>query len=188
MSLEKIRPLLFEAGTQKFRLRLLAKSDRDELVRFAKRNEGIINGPFPVTTEALTKGNTRAEKWINEKLDNVKDDKGVVLVIESIENARIIGYLSGFLFDWRVPKCEIAWMVDSDFQRKGIATTCCNYFLNFLIDECDLQKIICRIDPKNAASLLLAKKMNFVQEGLHKRDFRDGYGRLLDVCYYARLT
>jgi ribosomal-protein-serine acetyltransferase len=187
MSLDRINTLVFTAGNQKIRLRPINKSDKEAMVQFAKRNLGIINGPFPVTTEALTKGNAQAERWISEKISNSQEEKGVVCIIEAVENSRIIGYISAFMFDWRIPKCEIAWMVDSDFQRKGIASACCSYVLSFLTEDCGLQKVICRIDPKNKASLELAKKMHFVQEGVHKRDFRDGYGRLLDVCYYALL-
>lgn len=187
MSLERISPLLFEAGGKKFRLRPLEMSDQEALVKFAKRNFGVINGPFPVTTEALTKGHRQAEAWIREKVNHCKEDKGIVLLIEHLGDSRITGYVSAFMFDWRIPKCELAWMVDANFQRKGIATICCRYILDFLTDELGLQKIICRIDPKNTASVMLAEKLKFVREGHHRRDFRDGYGRLLDVSYFALL-
>lgn len=187
MSLNRIGVLEFEAGEQKFRFRPLVKKDQDELIKFAKRNQGVINGPFPVTTEALTRGSGPASKWIDDKISQSTDEKGLVCVIETADNKRVIGYISAFLFDWRVPKCEIAWMVDSEFQRKGIATMCCKFMLDFLVHECDMQKVISRIDPKNTASVVLAGKLGFEAEGHHKKDFRDGFGRLLDVDYYALL-
>lgn len=188
MPLDSIDSMVFEAGGHNFRFRTLQKEDREQLIHFANRNQGIINGPFPVTTEALTKGNAHAEKWISEKIKNAKEDKGLICVIENSVSKQIIGYVSAFQFDWRIPKCEIAWLVDVQFQRRGIALTCCKYLLGFLNSESGMQKIICRIDPKNLASIELAKKLNFYKEGTHKRDFRDGYGRLLDVDYFALLT
>lgn len=115
-----------------------------------------------------------------------QDGLGLVLLLLT-PGGEVIGFLSAFNFDWRVPKCELAWMVDKDYEGKGIMKKGIETFIQFLFEACLLEKIICRTEPYNVRSNKLAEKLGFKQEGLHAADFRNGHNKLVDVQYWGLL-
>jgi ribosomal-protein-serine acetyltransferase len=50
-----------------------------------------------------------------------------------------------------------------------------------------MNKVYARVDPDNIASIRVLESCGFQQEGLLRKDFRTGDGRLLDVCYFGKL-
>ena len=154
------------------------------MIRFLTDNRSHFEGPFPVTVENVLKSNTSARNWLNDKLAGRSDSKNQFCVVRNAKR-EVIFAMMALNFDWRVPRCEIAWMLDKNHSGQGIARVCCTELMKYLVQECGVNKIIARVDPLNQRSMNLALKLGFVQEGVHKSDFRDGFGKLIDVCYMA---
>jgi RimJ/RimL family protein N-acetyltransferase len=47
------------------------------------------------------------------------------------------------------------------------------------------KRICLRIIASNTEGLLLAERLGFKREGLHRNEFRCGFGELHDVYYYS---
>lgn len=171
----------------RFFLRPVEEKDYKALFHFIKNNAGIFRGPFPITVEAILKDETSAKKWIREKIEAWRENRSMVCVAEDEEQHKIVFFTSAFNFDWRVPKCEMAWMLDDAYEKKGLATTFTQIVVDFLMDSCGVNKLVCRIEPDNERSAALAKRLGFEQEGIHKNDFRDGNDRLVNVAYFGLL-
>lgn len=186
MSLKPFPAEYFTLKNTKFVLRALVRQDREMLAGFASEFGEELRAPFPMTHAALLGKKSSVAGFVRQKLELFEESKGLFCVIQKLETAEMVGFVSAFQFEWRTPKCEISWMVSSKFARHGIAAYCSKRLIQYLQLQ-GLQKTICRISPENAASIGLAEKLGFVREGLHRRDFRDGNDNLLDVLYFGKL-
>ena len=187
MSFEDFKPVYFSKDNIPFVIRPIHKTDRSSIALFAQKNSDNLRGPFPLTHESLTGKRSSIASFVNQKLENCKEGKGLFCVIQELKNLEIVGFISAFQFEWRTPKCEMSWMLDQRFEGQGIARYACTQMIRYLQYQAKLQKIICRISPENTTSIQLAERLGFVNEGLHKRDFRDGHDNLLDVLYFGLL-
>lgn len=185
MTLEKIPAKFFELQTLQLEFRLINKTDSEEFYNFIQRNKSTFLGPFPITCNSILRGLNHTKQWINSKALEWKENKSAIYIVQNRTTREIIFMVSVFGFDWRVPKCEIAWMLDTQFESLGIAHHSVQLVIQNLLQHSGLQKIICRIEPKNQRSIALANRLGFQQEGLHHLDFRDGNGQLVDVEYFG---
>jgi RimJ/RimL family protein N-acetyltransferase len=187
VSFEDFKPVFFSKGNVSYVLRLIHKSDRSSIAQFAVKNGENLRGPFPVTYESLTGKRSSIASFVSQKLENAREGKGMFCVIQEMQQMEIVGFVSAFQFEWRTPKCEMSWMLDKRFEGLGIARYSCTQVIRYLQNQARLLKIICRISPENATSIQLAERLGFANEGMHKRDFRDGNDNLLDVLYFGLL-
>lgn len=161
--------------------RLLEKDDARAMHIFIAENVERFRSPFPKTTNDVIKGEKETRRWVRSKLLNFKTKSSLILL--GFEKDRIVFWASAFNFDWKVPKCEMAYMVDKRWEGKGLGAEGCRLMMNYLWNKCKLNKILCRVDPRNKSSMSLARKLGFVEEGLIKNDFRNGDGELIDTVY-----
>ena len=56
---------------------------------------------------------------------------------------------------------ELGYGIHADFRKKGYATEVCSAIMKYAKDR-NLLPILCRIDPQNAASVALARKLGFI--------------------------
>jgi len=185
MSLGLFNSHIFEHQSFYFELRLLQTKDVAAFHSFIFKNSGEFNVAFPVTTAEILKGVQSTKHWIAQKLDDEALNRNRILVLIKRDTHEILGYFSAFGFDWRVPKCEIAWMLDTDWRGQGLATYIVGKGIHHLLQQGKLEKIICRIDHSNIKSLSLAARLGFTSEAMHRKDFRNGNDDLVDVEYMA---
>jgi ribosomal-protein-serine acetyltransferase len=88
-------------------------------------------------------------------------------------------------FDRFVKKCEVSYFIDRNFEGKGWATKAIREVIEYVFSKMDMEKIYCRIDPENLASIRVAEKCGFQLEGRLRREFRTGEGDIIDVLYYG---
>lgn len=155
-------------------------------LHFLQTNAQYFTGPFPITMEKASHSLPACKNWIREKVQMQMDGSGLALLVLNA-NTDVIGFVSAFHFDWRVPKCELAWMLDKQHEGHGIINTALTRLIDFLFEECNVEKIICRVQPENTKSRQLAQKLNFREEGMHISDYRDGHNQLVDVIYFGLL-
>lgn len=78
---------------------------------------------------------------------------------------------------------EMGYMIDLDFQRRGLATEVCQGIISYVRENLDFEKIYCFIQEKNIASKALANKLQF-KKANHMPISKDGmiaYEKSLEV-------
>lgn len=185
MPFNKLKCEIFEHQTLMLETSKLLPGDSEDFYAFVKRNINRFQIPFPVTTDVVMAGLSSTKKWVQQKKQEQEDGKSAFVLVRNRLNREIILSISVFGFDWRVPKCEMAWMLDSQYEGLGLATRVAGVCINNLLNDMGLNKIICRIEPENHRSKQLALRLGFKHEGLHKNDFRNGNNTLVDVEYYG---
>jgi len=76
-----------------------------------------------------------------------------------------IGHVNANSFDKKFHFAEIAYIIDPEHQRKGIATEAVGRVVRFLMDDMKIHKIRAALFNENVASKRVMDKLGFVQEG-----------------------
>ena len=58
---------------------------------------------------------------------------------------------------------ELGYMIAPELQNRGYATEVCRFIIDYARENTDFEKLHCRIDERNVASVHLAKKLGFVR-------------------------
>jgi RimJ/RimL family protein N-acetyltransferase len=87
--------------------------------------------------------------------------------------------------NWDIPSAELSYFIGKSWQRRGYACETIESILALAFTEMRFQRFSLRILPSNIPSLELARKLGFREEGLHRNEFRCGFGQLHDVYHHA---
>jgi len=120
-------------------------------------------------------------------IDAETNNNGITWAIIFKEGAQLIGTI-GF---WQLKKehyrAEIGYLLSPDFQRKGIMQEALSAVINYGFAEMKLHSIEANVDPRNASSISLLDRNQFVKEGYFKENyFFDG--KFSDTVIYSLLT
>ena len=119
-------------------------------------------------------------KYILERNSDRKAGESLFAGIFLKDGKTLIGQICAKDINWRVPKCEVGYFLDTNYFGKGLGAEAVKIFCQHCFKELGIVKITLRIEPKNIASKKLAKKCDFEFVGLSKNDFRSTEGRLMD--------
>lgn len=97
----------------------------------------------------------------------------------------LIGQLKVKNVLWDVPSAELSYFIGSTYLRKGYATEAILAVLRTAFEQLMFNRVYVRIIASNVGSLELIRKLGMRHEGLHRREFRCGYGELHDVEYFS---
>jgi RimJ/RimL family protein N-acetyltransferase len=87
--------------------------------------------------------------------------------------------------NWDIPSAELSYFIGKSCQRRGYTCESIESILALVFTEMQFHRISLRILPSNTPSLELARKLGFREEGLHRKEFRCGFGELHDVYHHA---
>ena len=180
-------PQAFEIHTPRLLMKPYGRSDARELLTLIDRNRSDLLDAFPVMINQLNSlSDTRA--WIAGRSSQHAMGQGIAIAMRLRHSQVLAGYLGILNLDMRVPKCEMAYFVEQSLRRQGLAEEALLAALRWAIGSIGLQKVLCRVDPANEASLRLLEKTGFVQEGLVRCDYRSGHGHTGDCVYMGLLA
>jgi len=108
------------------------------------------------------------------------------IVIDSTNN-RIIGSIQLKSIDWNIPKAEVGYYIDSDYEGKGITSTAVSKVIAYGFDELKMNKLFLRANSENKGSVRVAEKNGFRVEGVLRKDYKSTDGTLVDLVYYGLL-
>ena len=117
--------------------------------------------------------------------DDAANNEGITWRISLKEQPHMLVGTIGF---WRIIKphyrAEVGYMLHPDLWNKGLMQEALEAVINFGFTQMHLHSIEAHINPGNAASAALLKKMQFVREAYFKEDyfFR---GKFLDSAIYS---
>jgi RimJ/RimL family protein N-acetyltransferase len=110
---------------------------------------------------------------------------GIWLKVSKEQIRQLIGQLQVKNVVWDVPSAELGYFMGGSSQRQGFATEAISAVLRLAFKRLGFERIFIRIIPSNHESISLANKLGFKHEGLHRNDFRCGFGKLHDVHYFS---
>ncbi len=101
--------------------------------------------------------------------------------------SHIIGSIILKNIDWSVPKAELAYFIDGEYEGKGFTSYAVKWLTEYAFSDLKMEKLYIKLNPENEGSKKVAIKNGFEKEGYFKREFRTGQGVLTDVERYGLL-
>src|SRR5581483_7078206 len=82
---------------------------------------------------------------------------------------------------------EIGYWIRADLAGRGLATEATAALTRAAFERCGVDRVEIRVDPANAASLAIPRKLGFVEEGTLRRVLHapDGAPRARDAVVFA---
>jgi ribosomal-protein-serine acetyltransferase len=167
-------------------VRAITSVDADGFFRLCEGERKRISNYFPVTTERTADERSTAI-YVHELVEQAQRRETYCFLVFLPDRADPVGAVFLKSFDWRIPKCEMAYFVATQHQCKGIGSAAVAWAADEALRRLGMERVFLRIDPQNLASIRVGEKNGFAREGLLKRDFRTTDGTLLDVLVMARV-
>lgn len=100
-------------------------------------------------------------------------------------SAKAIGYVELFNIDWKVPKAEVIFFIDRDYEAKGLMTEVLTEIIRFAFAQLKMERVTLHTASDNFAAQRLARKCGFRREGDLRAFHRRVSGELIDVMLLA---
>jgi ribosomal-protein-serine acetyltransferase len=162
------------------------KEDFIEIYNVIERNRERLITYFPKTAGSIKDLDT-ARKFVKQKVKQALEREQYCFIIILRNKPEIIGMVMIKNIDWTIPKGELAYFIDKDFEGLGITSNAVKWVVEFCFKQLEMEKIYIKFNPENKGSKKVAIKNGFEKEGFLKREFRTGYGQLTDVERYGLL-
>jgi len=123
------------------------------------------------------------KKYLENSHQDIYEAKQLRLVIVSIKDDQIIGFVDLFDFNPQHKRAGIGILILNKFQNKGYANETLNLFIDYAFKHINLHQIYANIVSDNKYSIQLFKKFLFKKIGIKKEwIFTDG--KYKDVILY----
>jgi ribosomal-protein-serine acetyltransferase len=159
-------------------------ADAENFCNFIQKNFNRIANSAPNTAKAI-KDVESTRSFIKERIEKAKNRELFTFTIFEKNNNLPIGNIVIMNIDWSIPKGELGFFIDGDYEGKGITTNAISVLIKYAFSELGFQKLFMRISSNNISSKRVAEKNKFEMEGVLKKDFRNFEGNLVDVIYYG---
>lgn len=163
--------------TERLILRPFKMSDLDDYIEYSddKNNYHFLPDISENTKEYYRK---ELRKIINRP--ETRKRVPMKWAIELKEEKKVIGDLTISSFSFKNYFCDIGWIINQKYQKKGYAYEATSKFIQYLFESAGFHRIEIAIWEGNIPSLNLAKKLGFKLEGtLKEARFKDN--KYLDV-------
>jgi RimJ/RimL family protein N-acetyltransferase len=167
-----------------YTLRLPVSKDASLLLDMILSNKERLVDYFPVTAGSV-RDMSSTKKFITEKIKQAERKDAFAFIIIDNLVSRPIGFIFIKNTDWHVPKAELAYFIDKDYEGKGIISKGLKLVINYSFDRLKIRKLFLRAAKDNKGSQYVAIKNGFRQEGTLRNDFRKSDGTLIDLYYYG---
>ncbi|WP_026570638.1 MULTISPECIES: GNAT family N-acetyltransferase [Sediminibacillus] len=185
-----MNPLLWdipaEIKTERLLLRMPESGDGEAVNRAVKRSIEELRPwmPFAQTTPTLEE----SEEDIREAhIRFLKREKLRYLLFHRETNG-FIGSSGFHNIDWKVPKCEIGYWIDTKFTGMGYMTEAIKALTSFAFTELTCRRVEIRCEEKNFKSRAIPEKLDYELEGILKNDDVSVDGNhMSNTCIYAKV-
>jgi ribosomal-protein-serine acetyltransferase len=110
------------------------------------------------------------------------------LLIFDRETNQFIGSSGLHNPNWRIPKFEIGYWIDSRFSGRGYMTEAVQGIADFAFSELKARRVEIRCDSLNARSKAIPERLGFTLEGTFRNDDVSADGsRLRDTFIFAKV-
>ncbi|MFN8410760.1 MAG: GNAT family protein [Anaerolineales bacterium] len=88
---------------------------------------------------------------------------------------------------WNVPRIEVGYFLVKEATGKGYATEAAKSVIQYAFEELKVLRVDLQCIAENTASMHVAKRCGFTQEGCFRQHHRKKDGTLVDVLWYGLL-
>ncbi|KAF2518918.1 GNAT family N-acetyltransferase [Flavobacterium salilacus subsp. salilacus] len=156
----------------------------EEFFNLVERNRQHIYKTFPVTTvNCADLGKTKT--FIENALATEKNKNGYYFYLRDVATNLLMGYIVIKNIDPKIMKCELAYFIDKEYQGQGITTQAIANTVKHCFDELGMNKVYICTATTNIGSQKVAVKNGFIQEGILRKEFKNGEGKLEDIMYFG---
>lgn len=89
--------------------------------------------------------------------------------------------------DWDVPRIEVGYFLVQEFTGKGYATEAANAVIRYAFEQLGVLRVDLQCSADNTASIQVANRCGFTQEGRFRQHHRKKDGTLVDTLWYGLL-
>ncbi len=164
-------------------LRPLNNGDVEPYFNLIEKNRKRLEDFFAGTV-SKNKTINDTKSFIVEVIEKAEKRISFPFVIVN-EKAEMVGYIDIKNIDWNIPKAEIGYFIDRDYEGKGISRKAVSKILEYCFDVLKLRKIFLRTHEANISSRKVAEKNGFEVEGIIRSDYKTTDGTVVDLMYYG---
>jgi RimJ/RimL family protein N-acetyltransferase len=168
------------------------RSARLELREYGPGDDGLVRRALAAgNREALPPGAPsdpgEVPGWLTDGIHQLRrDGTGVHLMMLDRAAGQIVGSIGVFHADWGVRSAEIGYGVGPDERGKGYATEALGAVARWVLTEAGIQRAWLTANTDNIASVRVAEKAGFRQEGTLRRAGLEDDG-LHDLAVFSLL-
>lgn len=149
-----------------------------------QRNHGRLQDYFWELSTRLTSEN-RCEWWVRDRLAAWLRREAYFFGVWDKETANLIGFIALEQVDWQIPRAEIQFFIDREFEQQGIMTEVLNRLVGFAFEQLKMQKLAIRTAMEYFPPQRLARKCGFNREGDLRAEHRRPSGEMMDVMLFG---
>ncbi|MGA8042210.1 MAG: GNAT family protein [Terracidiphilus sp.] len=164
-------------------LRRYSMLDASGMLALVERNRMVLRREFE--QQAGLDGIDEAQRFLATKQEQWETGKAFCYGIWLRQGKRQIGQIQVKNIDWKIPAAELGYFIDGSLHRQGLASESIRRVVALMLEDLGFRRLFVRILPSNPASLALATKLGFRDEGLHRMAFRCGFGELHDLHHLS---
>lgn len=167
-----------------YELRLVNTSDPDAFFQLIEKNRPRLEDFFAGTV-TRTRSLQDTRDYFKEIADRIEARTYFPHILINLENNQFIGFLDIKSIDWNIPKAEIGYFIDSDYEGQGISSKALSVLIEYAQEELQMRKLLIRTHIENYSARAMAEKNGFQQEGIIRSDYKTTKGELVDLVYYG---
>lgn len=123
--------------------------------------------------------------YVEEVLKKIENRTYFPFLITQNRLEKLVGFIDIKSIDWNIPKGEIGFFIDKDYEGKGIMSTAVAEITKYCFNDLWFKKIFLRTHASNSRTRMIAEKNGFILEGKIRKDYRTTRGQVIDVLYYG---
>src|SRR3954466_10144564 len=145
---------------KELQVRLIEKEDFEEIYSLIDRNRDRLITYFPRTSSTI-KDLEAAKKFAKQKARQALEREQYNFVMTLTDRPALIGMVMVKNIDWTIPKGELSYFVDVNFQGIGITSSAVKWVVDYCFGELEMEKLYIKFDPENLGSKRVAIKNGF---------------------------
>lgn len=123
----------------------------------------------------------------NKAIEAFQEQKDLQYYIFLKKGNVFIGCAGLHRIDWSVPKAEIGYWIRTSYQRQGYATEASKLLTKLAFNKLKVNRVEIRCDDNNLKSKSVAKKMDFLLEGVLRNDTLTPDGQLRNTAIFSKV-
>jgi len=170
-----------------YTVRLAAMSDLPDYFHLIESNRKRLEDFFAGTV-AMTKTLEETKRHLADVIAKAEKNNYFPFIIIDDRFQKVIGSIQIKSVDWSIPKGELGYYIDQQYEGKGVITAAVSLIIDFSFNQLGLNKLFIRTYEGNIGSRKIAEKNGFVVEGIIRCDYKTTSGWLIDTMYYGLLN
>lgn len=167
-----------------YAIKILSPDDLNDYFELIERNRERLEDFFAGTV-AITKTLEDTRIHLDDVVVKSETRDYFPFIVTNTFTGKPIASIQVKSIDWNIPKAELGYYIDKDYENKGIITRAVSLIIDFCFVELKLRKLFIRTYKDNIPSIRIATTNGFRLEGTIRLDYKTTSGKLVDLLYYG---